>query len=99
MEAVGPLPARFLLVRHQDVSGVSGTGVVAHGVRWADGTATLRWRTKFKSTALYESMEELVFIHAHDGASGIVWLDRNQNQDPDRLLEIQRAVESLTPPN
>lgn len=35
-------PRTFRLVRDEDVSGVSGTGAVADGVRWPDGTVTLR---------------------------------------------------------
>jgi len=33
---------RFYLDRRTDVSGVSGTGIVAHGVVWPDGTVTIR---------------------------------------------------------
>lgn len=33
---------RFTLVRHDDVTGVSGTGVVADGVRFPDGVVALR---------------------------------------------------------
>ena len=33
----------FELHRDTDVSGVSGTGVVAEGVEFADGTTVVRW--------------------------------------------------------
>ena len=33
----------FALIRDVDVSGVSGTGVVAEGVQFSDGTCVLRW--------------------------------------------------------
>lgn len=31
-------PRVFVLQRHVDVSGVSGTGEIAEGVEWSDGT-------------------------------------------------------------
>jgi len=34
---------RFLLVRDCDPSGVSGTGIVAEGVQFSDGTAVMHW--------------------------------------------------------
>jgi hypothetical protein len=32
----------FLLIRNEDVSGVSGTGIVAEGVEFSDGTVAMR---------------------------------------------------------
>lgn len=33
----------FELVRNNDVTGISGVGVVAEGVIFSDGTVALRW--------------------------------------------------------
>lgn len=57
----------FDLVRDEDESGVSGTGTVAQGVVFDDGTAVIRWLTKFASTAVYNSVDELIAIHGHGG--------------------------------
>jgi hypothetical protein len=57
----------FDLVRNEDESGVSGTGTVAQGVVFDDGTAVLRWLTKFASTAVYNNLAELAAIHGHGG--------------------------------
>ena len=62
----------FQLVRHEDETGVSGTGAVAEGVEFTDGTAALRWMTEFKSTGFYESLKEIERIHGHDGKNEIV---------------------------
>ena len=43
-------PRLFCLIRTDDVSGVSGTGRVADGVQWPDGTVTFRWRTTKATT-------------------------------------------------
>ena len=65
----------FLLVRREDVSGVSGTGVVAQGVVFATGKAVLSWVTERTSVAVYDSIEVLDAIHGHAGRTYIEWLD------------------------
>jgi hypothetical protein len=66
---------RFELHREVDETGVSGVGVVAEGVMFHDGTAALRWRSQFKSTAVYQSITDLEAIHGHNGQTKIVWID------------------------
>lgn len=66
---------RFRLDRHKDETGVSGTGCVAQGVIFYDGTVALRWLTEHKSTALYASLAELEAIHLHGGASSLRFED------------------------
>ena len=68
-------PWRFRLRRNDDVTGVSGTGYVADGVRFGDGTHVLRWRTSHRSTAIYASGEDVVAIHGHDGKTALEWID------------------------
>jgi hypothetical protein len=68
-------PRCFQLVRHVDVSGVSGTGVVAEGVEWSDGTVTLRWSGRYPTTTVWQDgIEAVIAVHGHDGASTIHWL-------------------------
>lgn len=68
---------RFKLVRQVDVSGVSGTGVVAEGVEWSDGSVALHWRGRWPTTTVYETggVEAVLAIHGHQGATQIVWDD------------------------
>lgn len=66
---------RFELHRIEDKSGVSGTGVVAEGLEFSDGHACLRWKTQFRSTAIYDSMKDVEAVHGHGGATKIVWVD------------------------
>jgi hypothetical protein len=68
-------PRRFLLIRHRDVSGVTGTGVVAEGVVWTDSTVTLRWKGDHPSTAVWDSVESILAVHGHHGATVARWLD------------------------
>lgn len=66
---------RFCLVRDVDVSGVSGTGVVAEGILFSTGKAVLGWVTSFRSIAVYDSLSELEAIHGHGGATRVIWTD------------------------
>ncbi|TCM39665.1 hypothetical protein EV648_114187 [Kribbella sp. VKM Ac-2568] len=70
------VPRPFLLVRHADVSGVSGTGVVAEGTEWTDGSVSLRWRSEHASTTFYEAgVRAVLAVHGHAGASEVIYLD------------------------
>jgi len=65
----------FVLHRIEDISGVSGTGVVAEGVQFTDGTVVLRWLGERPSTVNWNSIEDAMKIHGHNGATEFVWLD------------------------
>jgi hypothetical protein len=67
-------PMPFALYRDQDVTGISGTGTVATGVQFDDGTAVLRWRGATPSTVLWASLDDAMKIHGHDGKTRLVWL-------------------------
>lgn len=68
-------PRRFYLQRDNDVTGASGTGRVADGVRWPDGTVTVRWRGPRPSTVHWDRLSDAVAVHGHGGATQLVWLD------------------------
>jgi hypothetical protein len=62
----------FILYRLKDESGVSGTGIVAEGVVFSDGHVALRWITKVaSSTALYDTIEDMIAVHGHGGLTRI----------------------------
>lgn len=63
----------FHLERVEDISGVSGVGIVAQGVVFDDGHAAMRWMTKTSSTAFYSSVDDLIAIHGHGGSTRLVW--------------------------
>lgn len=60
---------RFLMLRTRDLTGISGIGYVAEGVVFTDGTVALRWTCDLKSTAIYDSMDDLEKIHGHEGTT------------------------------
>lgn len=63
----------FWLQRKEDISGTSGTGLVAEGVVFSNGWCALHWLTKYTSVAYYQSIAELEAIHGHNGATEVVW--------------------------
>lgn len=73
-------PRRFHLQRDVDVTGASGTGRVADGVLWPDGSASLRWRGEHPSTVHWDNITSAERVHGHGGATRIVWLD-DEGQD------------------
>jgi hypothetical protein len=66
---------RFHLVRDEDVSGTSGTGIVAEGTLFSNNKCVITWTTKYSSVAVYDSIAELEAIQGHEGRTRIVWID------------------------
>jgi hypothetical protein len=66
---------RFVLHRHEDETGVSGTGTVAEGIEFTDGTIALRWLTAVACTGIYPSIHAVEVVHGHHGKTTIEWRD------------------------
>lgn len=66
---------RFQLARSADVTGVSGTGVVADGCQFGDGKIVIRWRGERPSTVIWDRIEDALHVHGHAGNTQVVWLD------------------------
>lgn len=76
----------FKLVRDVDVTGISGTGVVAEGVEFSDGTVAMRWldasvspanrkRGVRATTVMHESVRSVEALHGHGGATHVEWVE------------------------
>lgn len=69
----------FILRRDTDVTGVSGTGDIAEGAEFSDGTVVLRWGPNPQrgvtrsSIAVWPDVDSMIAIHGHDGATRVVW--------------------------
>lgn len=58
----------FVLYREVDETGVSGTGVVAEGVEFSDGSVAMKWIVgDHRSTVLWESIDGVIAVHGHGG--------------------------------
>ena len=80
----GPATRTFTLIRDTDITGLSGTGPVAHGAVFPDDTTVIRWRELDPDTANYQRgvrATTVVFpnvaaaeaLHGHAGATRIVY--------------------------
>jgi len=76
--ATSAQPRPFQLVRRVDISGVSGTGVVAEGVQFTDGSVALRWTGATPATSVWDhGIESMLAVHGHGDASVVEWLDHS----------------------
>lgn len=89
----------FLVIRHEDITGLSGTGVVAEGVEWLDGTVTMRWmdidhdtenykRGVRPTTVQHENIKSVEALHGHNGATEVVWFDDEHRQFADNNGDV-----------
>jgi hypothetical protein len=66
-----------VLWRTSDISGISGTGLVAEGVQFSDGVCAVRWCIgEHRATSLWENLDDLIAIHGHCGATDFVFIDQ-----------------------
>lgn len=69
------------LVRDEDVTGISGTGIVAELVEFTDGTVVMRWLKAGTArpdhvkptTVLHDDVDSVLGLHGHNGATRIEW--------------------------
>ncbi len=68
-------PRSFVLIRDEDETGISGTGVVAGGVRFPDGVVALRWYSDWPTSVVFHDrgIEAVEKIHGHGGKTRIVF--------------------------
>lgn len=72
---------RFHFERVQDASGVSGCGQVAVGCLFTDtGEAVVHWLGSHGSINVYHSIEDVQFVHGHNGWTKIVFDDEPDNK-------------------
>ena len=71
-EVGDPLPS-FVLLRLEDESGISGTGLIAEGVIFTSGKVAMSWLTDHSSIGIYDSIGEVQNIHGHSGKTLIIY--------------------------
>ncbi|MEE8113633.1 MAG: hypothetical protein V3T23_04705 [Nitrososphaerales archaeon] len=72
---------RFKVRREEDESGVSGTGVVAQGVEFDDGSVAMRWLSYKATVTFFSNIKHLKDLHGHSGKTKVVWIDPDPNAD------------------
>jgi hypothetical protein len=58
---------KFYLLRLEDVHSTSGTGVVAEGVIFGDGTGSYTGLTKHKTVTTFVKVKDVMDLHGHGG--------------------------------
>ncbi|MHA1167239.1 MAG: hypothetical protein ACTSRU_05415 [Candidatus Hodarchaeales archaeon] len=79
----------FVLNREEDVSGVSGTGIVASGVEFLDGRCVIQWRGEICSIVIWENVEEMMKIVGHNGRTQLEWIDRPSVPVPEDVTNLK----------
>lgn len=63
---------RFYLLRHEDIHNNSGTGVVAEGIIFGDGTGSYTWLTKHKTVTTFVKVKDVIDLHSHNGRTDMI---------------------------
>jgi hypothetical protein len=66
---------RFLLYRHEDETGNTGTGVVAWGCEFPNGKVAITWALEVSSCTWFDDLEHVERIHGHGGKTRLVFAD------------------------
>lgn len=62
----------FYLQRDEDVSGVSGTGIIARGAILPTGRVVLEWTSNHPTLEVHNNVNEVELIHGHGGRTRII---------------------------
>ena len=62
----------FYLLRHEDVNGNSGCGVVAEGVIFDSGQAAMTWLTEFNTVTVFAKVSDVKKLHGHEGRTEVI---------------------------
>ncbi len=78
---------RFNLIRKDDLTGISGVGIIAEGAEYSNGSVALTWLTPHWSGAWFISIHEVKHIHGHNGKTKVVWIDPPTIDDIEEIIE------------
>lgn len=87
---------RFYFLRHIDVNGFSGTGVVAEGVIFDWGAGSFTWLTPKKTVTTFWNMADIDFMHGKGGKTEIIFEDDDRFADCVAQAQVkkqQRRIE------
>lgn len=66
---------RFVLIRVEDLTGVSGTGEVAEGTVFSSGLAVIRWLREPFAMGVYQNLDDVISVHGHEGRTQLQFID------------------------
>lgn len=90
----------FKMIRKEDLTGTSGTGVVALGKILLNGKAEITWCVpakiadgslrNIKTTTLYNSWEDAILLHGHGGRTLIRFDDTDIEMSDLDVLALEK---------
>lgn len=66
---------RFVLLRHEDAGGVSGTGRVAEGIEFKNGMCALSFSSPYPHVNTYANVRAVEEVHGHGGKTEVIFVD------------------------
>lgn len=90
-------PRLFVLVRDEDVSGVSGTGIVAEGVEFSSGTVALKWTSDWPTSVVFHErgIESVRAIHGHAGRTRIVYRSPQPTLTDEERIAVEHCCDVI----
>lgn len=86
----------FYLLRHEDVHGNSGTGVVAEGIIFdAGGMCAMTWLTGYQTVTVFPNIKTVIHLHGHQGKTEVIVEGRRNRKKFDACKEkvaMQKAI-------
>jgi hypothetical protein len=83
----------FELMRDEDISGVSGIGLVAVGVVFPSGKVVVEWLGSRSTFGIYDDLADVERIHGHGGKTRVVLMRRATSDD--YLARVSRPIVSM----
>lgn len=70
-------PRTFDLIRHHDISNVSGIGIIAQGTQFRDGQTAVQWCVPDmpRTLQIWDCLDDVIQIHGHDGLTEVRFHD------------------------
>jgi hypothetical protein len=99
MSEAHPALATFRVYRDQDVSGVSGTGVIAEGCQFSTGWVVTHWldqppMNEPKTDVWYhKGTSPITKVHGHGGATRIVWTSEEDQARRKLAADVLQAFD------
>lgn len=66
---------RFVLIRVEDLTGVSGTGEVAEGTVFSSGLTVIHWLREPYAMGVYQTLEDVMTVHGHEDRTQLQFID------------------------
>ena len=66
---------RFVLIRVEDPTRVSGTDEVAEGTVFSSGLAVIHWLRDPFAMGVYQTLDDVISVHGHEGQTQLHFID------------------------